>query len=181
VLFDQRGCGRSVPHASDPATDMSVNTTHHLVADMELLREHLGIDRWLLFGGSWGSTLTLAYAERHPERVSEIVIAGVTTTRPEEIDWLYRGVGRFLPAQWERFREHAGDDDVVAAYARLEGIPGVLIHGRLDLGSPLVTAWRLHRAWPGSELVIVDDAGHTGSDAMRAAIAAAARRFEAAR
>jgi proline iminopeptidase len=253
VLFDQRGCGRSVPHASDPATDMSVNTTHHLVADMELLREHLGTDRWLLFGGSWGSTLTLAYAERHPERVSEIVIAGVTTTRPEEIDWLYRGVGRFLPAQWERFREHAGDDDVVAAYARLlehpdgavreraaaewmawedavisfepngvpgaysarvdaarlafvricthyfshgawledgellrhahrlEGIPGVLIHGRLDLGSPLVTAWRLHRAWPGSELVIVDDAGHTGSDAMRAAIAAAARRFEAAR
>jgi proline iminopeptidase len=250
VLFDQRGCGRSVPHASDLATDMSVNTTHHLVRDMELLREHLGIERWLLYGGSWGSTLILAYAERNPERVSEIVIAGVTMTRPEEIDWLYRGVGRFLPEQWERFRAAAGDDDVVAAYARLledadpavreraaaewvawedavishepngvpgaysarvddarlafvricthyfshgawledgellrdanrlEGIPGVLVHGKLDLGSPLETAWQLHRAWPGSELVVVDDAGHTGSDAMRFAVAAAAKRFE---
>src|SRR3954464_2791846 len=84
VAFDQRGCGRSRPHASDPATDMSVNTTDHLIADMERLREHLGIDRWLLFGGSWGSTLILAYAERHPEHVSEIVIAGVTMTRPSE-------------------------------------------------------------------------------------------------
>jgi proline iminopeptidase len=74
VLFDQRGCGRSTPHASDPATDMSHNTTEHLLADMELLRVRLGIDRWLLYGGSWGSTLILAYAQRHPERVSEIVI-----------------------------------------------------------------------------------------------------------
>ena len=74
MLFDQRGCGRSTPHASDPATDLSVNTTEHLIADMERLREHLGIERWLLYGGSWGSTLILAYAERHPDRVSEIVI-----------------------------------------------------------------------------------------------------------
>src|SRR5207253_8894134 len=79
VLFDQRGCGRSTPHASDPAAEMSVNTTDHLIADMELLREHLGIERWLLYGGSWGSTLILAYAERHPQRVSQIVIAAVTT------------------------------------------------------------------------------------------------------
>ena len=70
VLFDQRGCGGSTPHASDPATDMGVNTTEHLLADMERLRQHLGIERWLLYGGSWGSTLILAYAERHPERVS---------------------------------------------------------------------------------------------------------------
>ena len=98
VLFDQRGCGRSTPHASDPATDMSVNTTAHLIADMERLREHLGIERWLLHGGSWGSTLILAYAQRHPDRVSEIVIPSVTTTRRSEIDWLYRGVGRFYPA-----------------------------------------------------------------------------------
>ena len=66
VLFDQRGCGRSRPHASDPAVDLSINTTHHLLADVELLRRHLGIERWLVFGGSWGSTLGLAYAERHP-------------------------------------------------------------------------------------------------------------------
>ena len=70
VLFDQRGCGRSTPHASDPATDMGHNTTEHLLADMERLREHLGIQRWLLCGGSWGSTLLLAYAQRHPQRVS---------------------------------------------------------------------------------------------------------------
>ena len=122
VLFDQRGCGRSTPHASDPATDMSVNTTEHLLADMERLREHLGIERWLLFGGSWGSTLILAYAERHPERVSEIVIPNVTTTRRSEIDWLYRGVGRFFPEEWERFRagvpESERGGDLLAAYAQ---------------------------------------------------------------
>lgn len=122
VLFDQRGCGRSTPHAADPATDMRHNTTWHLVADMERLREHLGVERWLLLGGSWGSTLALAYAQTHPERVSEIVISAVTTTRRYEIDWLYRGVGRLFPEAWERFLAGAGvgrDDDVVAAYARL--------------------------------------------------------------
>ena len=102
---------------------MSVNTTEHLLADMERLREHLGIERWLLFGGSWGSTLILAYAERHPERVSEIVLPGVTTSRRSEIDWLYRGVGRFFPEEWERFRagvpEAERDGDLLAAYARL--------------------------------------------------------------
>ena len=123
MLFDQRGCGRSTPHASDPATDMTVNTTHRLIADMERLRQLLGIERWLLYGGSWGSTLILAYAERHPQRVSEIVIPGVTTTRRSEIDWLYRGVGRFFPVEWERFRAGVPEDDregdLVAAYARL--------------------------------------------------------------
>ncbi len=243
VLFDQRGCGRSTPHASDPATDMSANTTEHLLSDMELLREHLGIDRWLLSGGSWGSTLALAYAERHPHRVSEIVLSSVTTTRRSEIDWLYRGVARFFPEEWERFRagvpEADRDGDLVAAYARLmedpdplvreraaiawgawedavvslepnakpnfysdrppaallalvricahyfahgawleegallrdagrlAGIPGVLIHGRLDLSGPLDTAWELARAWPDAELVAVRDAGHQGSDTTR--------------
>jgi proline iminopeptidase len=123
VLFDQRGCGHSAPHASDPSTDMTVNTTEHLIADMERLREHLGIERWLVTGGSWGSTLALAYAERHPERVTEIVLIAVTTTRRSEIDWLYRGVRRFFPAEWERFREGVPPDerdgDLVAAYARL--------------------------------------------------------------
>jgi hypothetical protein len=112
-----------MPHASDPTTDMSVNTTDHLIADMERLREHLRIEQWLLFGGSWGSTLILAYAERHPRRVSEIVIPGVTMTRPSEIDWLYRGVGRFFPEEWEEFRagapETERDGDLVAAYAQL--------------------------------------------------------------
>lgn len=97
VLFDQRGCGESIPPASDPATDMGDNTTDHLLADMEHLRQHLDINRWVLFGGSWGSTLALAYAERYPDRVSEMVISPVTTTRQSEIDWLYRGLSRFLP------------------------------------------------------------------------------------
>ena len=123
VLFDQRGCGDSTPHASDPATDISQNTTAHLIADMERLRAHLGIDRWLLLGVSWGSTLTLAYAERYPRHVSEIVLNGVGTTRRSEIDWLYRGVGRFFPDAWERFRagvpEPERDGDIVAAYARM--------------------------------------------------------------
>ncbi len=118
VLFDQRGCGRSTPHASDPATDLRYNTTDHLVADMERLREHLGVERWLVTGGSWGTTLALAYAERFPERVTEIIVSAISTTRPAEIDWLYRGVGRFFPEEWARFR---GDlsGDLVAAYARL--------------------------------------------------------------
>ncbi|MBG0827905.1 prolyl aminopeptidase [Planomonospora sp. ID67723] len=253
VLFDQRNCGRSTPHASDPAADMSLNTTEHLLSDMELLREHLGVDRWLLFGGSWGSTLILAYAERHPERVSEIVIPSVTMTRRSEIDWLYRGVGRFFPEEWERFRdgvpEADRDGDLLAAYSRLmedpdprvraraaadwcawedavislepngvpnaysdsppddllalvricahyfshgawleegallrdagrlAGIPAVLIHGRLDLSGPAGTAWELARAWPDAKLVIVDDSGHTGSDAMRSEILGALDRF----
>ena len=139
VLFDQRGCGRSTPHASDPATDMSVNTTEHLLADMERLREHLGIERWLLNGGSWGSTLILAYAERHPERVSEIVIPGVTTTRRSEIDWLYRGVGRFFPAEWERFR--AGVPEAVDGDSSRLRAP----HGAPRRGGALARRGRLDR------------------------------------
>ncbi|MFI7126102.1 prolyl aminopeptidase [Nonomuraea sp. NPDC050153] len=252
VLFDQRNCGRSRPHASDPSVDLSTNTTHHLVADMERLREHLGIDRWLLYGGSWGSTLMLAYAEAHPERVSEMVIVAVTTTRRSEIDWLYRGVGQFFPEEWERFRQGVPEADrdgdtfaLLAAYSRLladpdpevrakaardwvtwedavismepngkpnaysdrppeallafvricshyfsnaawleegvllreagrlAGIPGVLIHGRLDLGGPLVTAWELARAWPDAKLVVVDDSGHTGSGTLTKELSAA--------
>jgi proline iminopeptidase len=123
IAFDQRGCGRSRPHAADPATDLGVNTTHHLVADMERLREHLGVQRWLLFGGSWGSTLALAYAERHPERVTEIVLASVTVTRRSDVDWLYRGVGRFFPEAWQRFSDGVPADlrepDLVTGYARL--------------------------------------------------------------
>jgi proline iminopeptidase len=255
VLFDQRGCGRSTPHASDPATDLRHNTTWHLVADMERLRRHLGIGRWLLYGGSWGSTLLLAYAEQYPERVSEIVVSSVTTTRRSEIDWLYRGVGRFFPEQWERFLAGVPgtprDGDIVAAYARrmehpdagvrekaaadwcawedavlsgetsghanpyggrppaarlglvrlcshyfshgawldegvlireaaqLAGIPGVLIHGRLDMGGPLETAWALSRAWTDAELIVVEDAGHLGGPATRRHVLRSLDRFAA--
>ncbi|TMR98312.1 prolyl aminopeptidase [Nonomuraea basaltis] len=256
VLFDQRNCGRSRPHAGDPATDLSTNTTHHLIADMERLREHLGIDRWLLYGGSWGSTLMLAYAEAHPDRVSEMVIVAVTMTRRTEIDWLYRGSGRFFPEEWERFRQGVPEADrdgdtfaLLAAYSRLmagpdpevrakaahdwtawedalisqetngkpgsysdrppdallafvricahyfsnaawleegvllreagrlAGIPGVLIHGRMDMSGPLITAWELAQVWPDARLVVVEDSGHTGSETMRKEIFAALDAF----
>lgn len=253
VLFDQRNCGRSTPHASDPTTDLTHNTTPHLIADMEQLREHLGIERWLLHGGSWGSTLILAYAETHPQRVSEIVIAGVTMTRRSETDWLYGGVGRFFPEALARFRagapEAVDDRDLVPAYAsrasapdpevrakavadwcdwedavlslepsgsarpfgdrpsaakvalvriashyfsrgawldegallrdahRLQGVPGVLFHGRHDLSSPYTTAWEIAEAWPDAELVVIEDAGHKGSTTMRGRVREALDRF----
>lgn len=95
--FDQRGGGRSQPLAGDPATDLSVNTTHDRIADMERLREHLGVERWLLFGGSCGSTLSLACAEQYPHRVSEILLAPVTTRRHCEIHWALLRRPPFLP------------------------------------------------------------------------------------
>ncbi|WP_394617928.1 prolyl aminopeptidase [Lentzea sp. JNUCC 0626] len=120
VIFHQRGCGQSTPHASDPAVAMGVNTTDHLIADVERLREHLGIEKWLLYGGSWGSTLAVAYAQRHPERVSELILIALTLSSPREIDWLYKGVSRFFPEAWARFSAHVEDaPDVVRAYADL--------------------------------------------------------------
>ena len=120
VLFDQRGAGRSTPHASESTTDLSTNTTDHLVADIERLRVHLGIDRWLVWGVSWGCTLGLAYGERHPDRVSELVLRSVTLTRPVDTRWLYHGVSAFFPEQWERFRDgvpaNERQGDLVAAY-----------------------------------------------------------------
>ena len=251
VLFDQRGSGRSVPHASDPAVDLTTNTMPQLIADIERLREHLNLERWLVWGGSWGTTLALAYAERYPERVSEVVLVSVTMTRPGDIHWLYIGVGRFFPEEWARFRDGVPVDarkgDLVAAYYRLlnhpdlavrqkaardwcewenavtslepgykrnaryddprfrmafarivthyfhhrawledgvllreahrlAGIPGVLIHGRLDLGSPAITAWELALAWPDAELEFVGT-GHTGGDEMNGRLIAATNRF----
>lgn len=253
VLFDQRGCGRSTPHASDPSTDLASNTTHHLIADMERLRAHLNIERWLVSGGSWGSTLALVYAQAHPTRVSELVISGVTMTRRSELAWLYGGVARFFPEEWRRFREAvgvvAGDGDVVAAYARLmehpdptararaadawcawedavvslegetptqvysdpsprdrlafvricahyfshaawleegallrdahrlAGIPGVLLHGRLDLGCPFDTAYELAQAWPDAQLIALRGSGHLRSAEKRAHLLATLDRF----
>ena len=255
VLFDQRGAGRSRPHASAPDIDLSCNTTWHLIADIERLRESLGIERWLVFGASWGSTLALAYAEDHPDRVTGMVLASVATTTEREIDWITRGVGAFFPEAWERFRDGVPEADreasLVDAYhrllmhpdpaihekaardwcdwemavvdvqpghephpryespafrlgfarlvthywrhkawleedvlvreaGRLAGIPGILIHGRLDFGGPLVTPWRLNRAWPGSELEVVEMAGHDTRDiGMNARIVAATDRLAA--
>ena len=110
VVFDQRGCGQSRPHAS-----LEANTTWHLVADMETLRRELGINRWLVFGGSWGSTLALAYAQAHPEAVTELVLRGIFLLRPEEIHWFYQeGASALYPDSWEAYltpipKEEQGD------------------------------------------------------------------------
>jgi proline iminopeptidase len=257
VLFDQRNCGRSVPHAGALHIDLSTNTTDHLIADIEALRLRLDVQRWLVLGGSWGSALALAYAVRFVHRVSEIVLFGVTTGRREEFDWLFRdGLARLFPAEWQRRRDaipsgeqsgdiveaysrllhdpaadvraraaHAwclwesatpdwppqpglaprfrdpsyalafarivthyvrhdawlGDGVVMREIERLAKVPSVLINGRYDLQAPLATAWELQRRWPGSELVVIDDAGHSASDArLTEAIVAATDRFAAA-
>ncbi len=256
VLFDQRGCGRSAPHASDPSVDLASNTTEHLVGDIEQLRRALGIERWLVFGVSWGSTLALAYAERHPEQVSELVLASVVTTSAREVRWVTRDVGRYFPDAWARFRdgvpEPDREGDLADAYRRLlastdpgtreraahdwcewedvhvslpgrrghdaryddprfrmafarlvthywshaawledgvllsnaktlAGIPGVLVHGALDLSSPLDVPWALAQAWRGSELVVVEGAGHrVGPGGMAEAVVRATDRFAGA-
>lgn len=121
VLFDQRGCGKSTPHA-----ELAGNTTQHLVADIERIREHLGIDRWLVFGGSWGSTLGLAYAQAHPERVLGLVLRGIFLCRPRDIRWFYQDGASFIfPDHWQDYLAPippAERGDMVAAYyARLTG------------------------------------------------------------
>ena len=123
VLFDQRGCGRSTPHVATREPDEH-NTTWHLVADMEALREHLGIEQWQLFGGSWGATLALAYAQTHPARVTEIILRGVFLLRRSELDWLYRGgAGALFPAEWAAFASLVPEGDILDGYARLLGDP----------------------------------------------------------
>jgi proline iminopeptidase len=107
VLFDQRNCGRSKPHASEPRIDLSTNTTHHLVSDIDFLREMLGIERWLVKGASWGSVLALAYAEAFPSRVSELVLISVGSGRRAETDLLTYGLGRMFPSAWAELAEFA--------------------------------------------------------------------------
>lgn len=231
ILLDQRGCGRSTPNAS-----IENNTTWHLVADMEQLRHHLGIERWQLFGGSWGSTLSLAYAEKHPERVSGLILRGIFLLRDSELHWFYQdGASALFPEAWEAFERPIPLDergDMIQAYhkrlchpdpaihgpaaeawsvwegttlsliedparvrafanpayalafariechyfvnkgflaedgallkgaGRLAGIPGVIVHGRYDVVTPVRNAWDLKQAWPAAELRIVADAGH---------------------
>jgi proline iminopeptidase len=258
VLFDQRGCGRSRPHAGEAEVDLTTNTTMDLLEDIERLREHVGVDRWLVWGGSWGSVLALAYAERHPERVSELILWGVATGRRAELDLLFRGgLAPLFPGRWQRLvdaippalrhldvadayasmlfdpdaavRERAAfewclwesvaselpasdreseprlasrfhDPGYALAFARLvthyvrhhcwiedgsllrdagrlASIPGVIVHGMRDT-SPLEWSRAVHGAWPASELVIVDDAGHDpGASAITAELIRASDGF----
>jgi proline iminopeptidase len=153
ILFDQRGCGRSTPHASEPEASFADNTTWHLVADMERLREQLGIERWLVFGGSWGSTLALAYAETHPGRVSELVLRGVFTVRQKELDWFLRsGASHLFPEQWERFLEPVPPSrrsgDLIAAYHDLLFDPDPAVHG------PAAIAWS---SWEAATVTLVPE------------------------
>lgn len=235
ILFDQRGCGKSTPHAS-----LVDNTTWHLVQDIEKLREHLGIDRWQVFGGSWGSTLALAYGQKHRNRVTEMVLRGIFTFAQDEMDWFYRtGTAVLFPDAYAEFIgalpqderddpvrsyharltsadaeiraaaarawsiwecrvatllpdhdlvSHCDDAGFSLAFARIEchyfvhggfletpdqlleqvgrirDVPATIVHGRYDVICPMRNAWRLHRAWPESQLVIVPDAGHSANE-----------------
>ena len=145
LLFDQRGCGRSTPHA-----ELEANTTWHLVADIERLREMIGVSQWLVFGGSWGSTLALAYAETHPDRVSELVLRGIYMLTKAELDWYYQfGVSEMFPDKWERFQAPIPPqerNDMMAAYRR-----------RLTSDDPAVqleaaTAWSI---WEGETITLL--------------------------
>ena len=235
ILFDQRGCGKSKPHAS-----LADNSTWALVEDMEKLRQVVGVESWQVFGGSWGSTLALAYAQTHPDRVSELVLRGIFTLRREELLWFYQeGANWVYPDAWEHFvapipPEERGDmmaayykrltgadrevqlraaqawsvwegstvslhqspermisfgsnqfalafariechyfvnqgfferdDQIIANMDRVRHIPGVIVQGRHDIVTPMKTAYELHKAWPESELIIVDDAGHAATE-----------------
>src|SRR4051794_26409849 len=131
VVIHQRNSGNSTPSAADPATDLTTNTTAHLIADMEAVRAHLGIDRWLVFGGSWGTTLGLAYAEAHPDRVSAMVLIAVCTTTAREVEWITRDMGRIWPEAWARFRDgvppEERDGNLAAAYSRLLESPDAAV------------------------------------------------------
>ncbi|MGQ9424991.1 prolyl aminopeptidase [Gilvimarinus sp. F26214L] len=234
ILFDQRGSGRSTPHA-----ELRDNTTQALIEDMEKIRKELKLERWLLFGGSWGSTLSLLYAQAHPQRVLGLILRGVFLCRRRDLDWFYQGgASHLFPDYWEDFQapipeEERGDmitayyrrltgsnelakmgaakawslweghcstlrpcHEVVESFAdphralalacieahyfvnnvfidegqiikqadRLQGIPGIIVHGRYDTVCPLDNAFALHRVWHESELHIIRDAGHASRE-----------------
>ncbi|CAM3102131.1 prolyl aminopeptidase [Skermania piniformis] len=152
VLFDQRGCGRSTPHVADGA-DLATNTTAHLIADIEALRTDRGIERWLVFGGSWGSTLALAYAEQYPQRVTELVLRGIFLLRRSEIDWYYNGpAGTIFPDLWEQYLapipESERSGDLVEAYHRLLQHPDPAVSQRAAV------AWS---TWEGATSSLLPD------------------------
>ena len=185
ILFDQRGCGQNTPYA-----EVRENTTWDLVADIECIRQFLGIERWMVFGGSWGATLGLAYAETHPQRVTELLLRGIFLLRQREVDWLYQeGASRVFPDAWEPYRDaipEAERGDFLQAYAArllsdataLSALPGAIIQGRYDMVCPIESAWALSKAWPGAEVVIVPDAGHSAYEpGISKALVAATDRF----
>ncbi|MDP1831594.1 MAG: prolyl aminopeptidase [Geothrix sp.] len=147
ILFDQRGCGRSTPYA-----DVRENSTWDLVADIERIREHLGLERWMVFGGSWGATLGLAYAEKHPERVTDLILRGIFLLRQREVDWLYQeGASRIFPDAWEPYRDaipEAERGDFLHAYAQrlLSDDPAVNL--------PAAQAWSI---WEGATSKLIPD------------------------
>ena len=147
TLFDQRGRGRSTPHAG-----LEANTTWHLVDDIERLREMAGVEKWLVFGGSWGSTLALAYSETHPERVSELVVRGIYTLTRAELDWYYQfGVSEMFPDKWERFVAPIPPDErheMMAAYHRL------LTHPDKAARLEAAKAWSI---WEGETITLLPE------------------------
>jgi len=253
IVFDQRGAGRSTPHA-----ELTGNNTNHLVADLERIREALDVEQWILFGGSWGSTLALIYAQTHSENVLGLVLRGVFLCRQQDFDWLYQsGASRIFPDYWEDFLRPIPESErgnLMAAYYqrltgsnelakmaaakawslwegrcatlrpsakvmesfadphkavslsrieahyfvnggfieenqillnadKLEGIPGIIVHGRYDMVCTIDNAHSLHRRWADSELHIVRDAGHSSSepgivDALIRATRDMSQRFE---
>ncbi|VUD53946.1 Proline iminopeptidase [Thalassocella blandensis] len=234
ILYDQRGAGRSKPHA-----ELENNTTAHLIDDIEKIRQHLGVEKWVIFGGSWGSTLGLLYAQSYPQYVSGMILRGIFLCRDEDLRWFYQyGAHQIFPDYWDDFQkpvpEHERDNmmnayyqlltgdnelakmgaakawslwegrcatlrpcpDVVSSFSdahmalslarieahffvnksfiepnqilnnmdKLEGIPGIIIHGRYDMVCPLENAHQLYKAWPDSELQIIRDAGHSSRE-----------------
>lgn len=246
VLFDQRGCGRSLPNACDDLAALRDNTTAHLIADMEALRAHLGISQWLLFGASWGSTLGLSYAVEHPERVTELVLWALVTTRRKDIDWLTHTMGEIYPEDFDQLlailppgtqnvpaavhallrspdpavcdaaarawcawedriatlsgpvtpnprsldpRRRLGfarlvthyfgnygfqdDDAITGRLDRIAHVPAYFLRGRLDIASPLRSAYEVARRLPQATLDVVEaDAHGAGDDTTRRLIAA---------
>lgn len=233
ILFDQRGCGQSTPHAS-----LHQNTTVHLIEDIEKIRTYLNIDQWVLSGGSWGSTLSLLYAEQYPNALLGLILRSIFLARSKDIEWMQNGIKLFFPDYWQDFtkiineteqntiieayyKRLTGNDDVLRMAAaknyvafeakcstlslnpklvgksqepffantlahiachylynryfiednqilnnieKIRHIPTILIHGRYDMICPLENAWTLHQAWALSELYIVRNAGHSGSE-----------------
>lgn len=245
VALDQRGCGRSTPNVADDLGSLIHHTPARLTADLEALREHLGIARWLVSGVSWGSTLALSYAAAHPERITALALMCICTTDAPDVAWVTESMRALFPAEWEAFaaasgarpgqkvidayRERIVDPDptvreaAARAWCRWEdthislgpdaepdpryedpryratfatlvihcwqradwvdrerlraarSIPLTMIHGRRDVSSPLASAYDIHRSWPGSELVVVEDEGHGGPKMVAALEDAIAR------
>ncbi|NQX12614.1 prolyl aminopeptidase [Microbacteriaceae bacterium VKM Ac-2855] len=150
ILFDQRMCGKSTPHASEPDADLATNTTWYLVSDIEKLREYLDIETWQVFGGSWGSTLALAYAEAHPERVTEVILRGIFTLRQAELEWFYEGgAAALFPDLWEKYIAvvpPAERGSYIAAFYRMLNDPDPAVHG------PAGVAWT---TWEASTITLL--------------------------